>query len=432
MPRPPPSLSLCLVFAFAFATGVGAKAKATGGTAALVPPAAPVPGPSRPRPEWTVTLEQDDVVEGVRLPSGTVLHFEEGDAPAPLRGPDGKPAPFYGPPDPVLKRAVPSVELFAWGLPVAAGEDLFLGSFVSLVLAAEATVEGLPLEAGTIVEFERRRGPGEDLPQAIKVLRGCTLSRAATVQGVQLPGSTAVEFLPDGLLWRARLFDDDDIGGLPVDSSADAEFHPNGHLASFRLSRDTDVDGHSCLGGDDVRLHASGRLAGCSLAAGQSVQGLQPDTDHPTSFFETGLLEAVVLVAPASVDGLTLQAGAMLQFHPNARIRRVQSGYAVDPAHKREKRLITQVVRGIPLEANLGKEDNGAFFRADGSLEKVVTRVDFEYEGIPVAGGFDPIEFWVSGRIKSARLARDFTFKGHTYARGTQIRLRRDGSLASN
>ena len=428
MPTPLRLVPLVLLAAL-LAPARPARAR-TSDAAQSVPPSAPVPADA-PKPEWTVTLEDDTPVEGVELPEGTVLHYQPGDWPPPQRGPDGHLVAFFGPPAPVLVRAVPSADIEAWGLPIAAGEDLFLGSFVSLVLDGEGTVQGLPLEAGTIVEFERTRGPDDDQASAIKVLRGCTLSRAATVQGVQIPGNAALEFRPRGKLWLVRLYDDDDLAGFPVSSSADAEFHRNGRLSRFRLSRDFLIGGHTCEQDEDVDLYPSGHLEGCELAPGELAQGLAPDDDRPTRFFDSGLVQSIALTQAATVDGMALQPGAILDFHPNGRVRRLRSGFAQDPERPREKRFVTQVVRGIPLEPNLGDTDHdGAYFRRDGSLEKVVTRDDFEYEGIPVAGGPDPVEFWVSGRIKSARLARDFAFRGRTYRRGMPIRLRRDGSLA--
>lgn len=409
-------VSLCIASSLLLAP----DARGAGGSAANL---ALQGAPSAPRSSesFTVTLDQESTVEGVRLPKGSVLHFDEGAPNPPLKTPEGRPAPFYGPPTPSLDHVVPSRELAAWGLPIAANEDLFLGTFVSLVLARDASFEGVPLEAGTIVEFERRRGAGEDQPVAIKVMRGYTLGGAATVRGTAFPGSTALEFLPDGTLWRARLFDDEELADLPVSSSADAEFHPNGKIASFRLSRDHELDGHLCLDETEVKLHPTGVLASCFIAPGQSVQGFVADPQKPTAFDESGHVLSLGLGADALVDGLTLPEGALLDFHPNGRIKRIRIGTSPAGALK---------VRGIVLQAIPGREDVGAYFRPGGSLETIITGSDFEYDGVPGLAG--TVEFWISGRLKSARLSRELKLGGRTYPPRTQIRFKRDGSPAGH
>lgn len=379
-------------------------------------PAAQLPA----EPEtFTVTLDRDSVLEGVKLPPGSQLEFEEGSMPTPVRGPDGRPVPFYGPPAPVLHHVVPSREISAWGLPIAAEEQLFLGSFVSLVVARESSLEGFPLEEGTIVEFERRRGPGEDQPAAIKVLRGFTLGRAATVRGVQFPGSTALEFLADGTLWRARLFDDEEILDYPVSASADAEFHPNGKIAAFRPSRDFQIDGYVCLAEKEVRLHPAGALAACFVAEGQSVQGFVADRTRTTTFDTEGHVRSLTLGAAALVDGLQLPAGVFLDFHPNGRIKRIRPGTSAEGS---------LAVRGIPIVPIPGRDDAGASFRPGGSLEAVVTGGDFVHDGVPCLAG--TVEFWLSGRIKGARLSREWTVGSRTYPPRAQVRFKRDGSPA--
>jgi hypothetical protein len=380
---------------------------------------APAPSAASEPASFAVTLDRESLVEGIKLPVGSQLVFDEGPQPAPLKGPEGRPAPFYGPPTPVLHHVVPSREITAWGLPIAAEEQLFLGSFVSLVVARESFLEGFPLEEGTIVEFERRRGAGEDQPAAIKVLRGFTLGRAATVRGVQFPGSTALEFLADGTLWRARLFDDEDILDYPVSSSADAEFHSNGRLAAFRLSRDFQVDGYVCLADTDVRLHPTGALAACYVAEGQSVQGFVADRARATTFDTEGHVRTLTLGAPALVDGLQLPAGALLDFHANGRIKRIR------PGSGSESPLL---VRGIPIVPIPGRDDASATFRPGGSLEAVVTGADFVHDGVPCLAG--TVEFWLSGRIKSARLSREWKAGSRTYPPRAQVRFKRDGSPA--
>jgi len=266
----------------------------------------------------TTVLASDEVVEGVRLPAGTVLHWSDAPSARPERGEGARP--------PQLRKAVPPAALTAWGLPIAAGEELVLGSFVSLVLARDAVVEGLPVEGGTVVEFERRRGPGDDQPAAIKVLRGCTLRRATTVQGVAFPGGTAVDFSPEGQLLRARLLDDDELLGLPVSSAADVEFHPGGRLASLRLTEPAVVGGWRCLPEAEVRVHPTGQLASCVFADGQEVSGMEPGSELPVSFHEGGGVAGLQLAEPTWRDGLMLWRGAVLRFHPNGRLRRVEAG----------------------------------------------------------------------------------------------------------
>jgi hypothetical protein len=409
MPSPRARVALALLAA-ALASGPSRAAPAT----------SLAPSPPAPEPEtFVVTLDREGVVEGIKLPAGSQLVFEAGAQPAPLKGPDGRPAPFYGPAAPVLHHVVPSRELTAWGLPISAEEQLFLGSFVSLVVARESSLEGFPLEEGTIVEFERRRGAGEDQPAAIKVLRGFTLGRAATVRGVQFPGSTALEFLADGTLWRARLFDDEELLDFPVSASADAEFHPSGKLAAFRLSRDFQVDGYVCLAEADVRLHPSGALASCYVAEGQSVQGFVADRTRPATFDADGRVRNLTLGSPALVDGLQLPAGVVIDFHPNGRIKRLRPGASGEGA---------LLVRGIPVVPLPGRDDAGASFRPAGSLEAVVTGADFVHDGVPCLAG--TTEFWLSGRIKSARLSREWQVGSRTYPPRAQVRFKRDGSPA--
>jgi len=56
----------------------------------------------------------------------------------------------------------------------------------------------------------------------------------------------------------------------------------------------------------------------------------------------------------------------------------------------------------------------------------VVTGAAFEYDGLPLAGGTEPVLFAPSGRLRSGRLAREVVVAGRTYPRGTNVRrLRR-------
>ena len=359
----------------------------------------------------TTVLAADEVVEGVRLPAGTVLHWSDMPSARQDRGEGARP---------LLRKAVPPMAISAWGLPIAAGEELVLGSFVSLVLARDAVVEGLPVEGGTVVEFERRRGPGDDQPAAIKVLRGCTLRRATTVQGVAFPGGTAVDFSPEGQLLRARLLDDDELLGLPVSSAADVEFHPGGRLASLRLTEPAAVGGWTCLPDAEVRVHPTGQLASCLFAEGQEVSGMQPAADLPVAFHEGGGVAGLQLAESTWRDGLMLWRGAVLRFHPNGRLRRVEAG----PFDATREGPPT--IRGIPLVESGNKAGDGAWFRPDGSLERVVTGAAFEYDGLPLAGGTEPVLFAPSGRLRSGRLAREVVVAGRPYPRGTNVRrLRR-------
>ena len=79
-------------------------------------------------------------------------------------------------------------------------------------------------------------------------------------------------------------------------------------------------------------------------------------------------------------------------------------------------------LRAIPLVETRGRFGDGAWFRPDGSLEKLVTAVSFDYEGIPVAGGPEPVEFTAAGRLRSGRLARDVVLQGRSWSRGTSLR----------
>jgi hypothetical protein len=372
--------------------------------------------------EWSRTLGRDERVEGVTLPVGSRLVFRPGPSLPALRLPDGRNQSLHGPPAPVLARVVPSRELIAWGLPVASGEDFYPGTFVSLVLAHDATARQLPVEAGSIVEFERRRGAGEDAPEAIKVLRSCTLAKAANVEGVVLPGRTAIEFSPEGDLWRARLFDDDEVEGLPLSSDADIEFEEGGKMVRFRLSEPFDFDGHHCEPGD-VRRFPSGRLQSCTLSSTELVHGMQADPSRPVTFHDSGAPESLVLAKSVFLEGEELVSGTFVRLSAAGRVRRLQAPRSTDGAAP------VQVVRGIPLVPLPGRVEDGAFFRSDGSLEKVVTAVDFEFDGIPIHGGPEPVDFWPSGRLRSARLSRDLPARGHRYPAGTRLKFKRDGSL---
>ena len=374
-------------------------------------------------PEWSRTLVRDERVEGIAIPAGSRLVYRAGVPIPQARAPDARTNGPSGAPAPTLVRIVPSRELVSWGLPIAAGEDLYPGTFVSLVLAREATARQLPLEAGSIVEFERRRGQGDDSPDAIKVLRGCTLARAANVEGVLLPGRTAIEFSPEGELWRARLFDDDEVQGLPLSSDADIEFDESGRMARFRLSAPFELDDHRCEAGD-VRRYPSGRLQSCSLGPATLVHGMQADASRPVTFHESGALESLLLAKPVVLEGEEFVAGSLLRLSPIGRLKRVPAPRSVDGA------AAVQMVKGIPLVALSGRTEDGAFFRSDGSLEKVVTAVDFEFDGIPVDGGPEPIDFWPSGRLRSARLAREHLARGHKFPAGTRLRFKRDGSFS--
>jgi hypothetical protein len=382
---------------------------------ASLPAAAGVAVESSEAPaEWSVELDTPYVVDGILLPAASVVRF----ASTPRH------RERVGPERPGVVKVTPSEPLVLWGMTAAAGEELYLGPFVSLTLAAEATVDGLALEAGSVVEFERRA----DVPVAdvrgVKVVRGGTLARAATVRGVLLPGGTAVEFLPDGGLWRARLLDDDEVNGLPVSADEEMTFHPNGRPASWQPSRDVAVDGRRCSGGGEVRQFPSGRLERCTLVDEVMVGGVVVSDEEPTTFFESGALAEATLGATLLRDDHVLVEGARVAFHPNGRLRRVRSPERPDAASP-ELEAAPQRIRGIPLVPLPDRTDDGAYFRPDGTLERVLTGADFEFDGVPVAGARGPVEFRVSGRLKSARLSRDALVQGRPRQRGEFVRLGR-------
>jgi hypothetical protein len=367
--------------------------------------------------EWAVELELPAVVDGVRFPAGSRLHYA---APADGGG-------SVGPVRPRLVKVVPSESLVLWGLTAAAGEELFLGPFVSLTLGEGVTLDGLPLEGGSVVEFERRpESPPWDA-RGVKVVRGATLARAATVQGVPLPGGAALEFLPDGALWRARLLDDDEVGGLPVSADEEVTFHPGGGLASWQPSAAVVVDGRRCHAGSEVRQYATGRLERCTLVDEVMVGGVVVSDEAPTGFFESGALAEATLGATLLRDDHVLKEGARVSFQPSGRLRRVRSPEPPDAASP-EVAPSPQQVRGIPLVPMAGRTDEGAWFRPDGTLERIVTGADFEFDGLPVAGTRGPVEFWVSGRLRSARLSRETFVRGRLRAPGDLVRFERDAA----
>jgi hypothetical protein len=286
-------------------------------------------------------------------------------------------------------------------------------------------VDGLALEAGSVVEFERRADVATGDPRGVKVVRGGTLARAAAVHGVLLPGGAAVEFLPDGTLWRARLLDDDEVAGLPVSADEEVTFHPNGRPSTWQPSRDVAVDGRRCSEGSEVRQFASGRLERCTLVDEGMVGGAVVSSEEPTTFFDSGSLSEATLGATLLRDDHVLSEGARVSFHPNGRLRRVRSPERPDAASP-ELEASPQRIRGIPLVPVAGQLDDGAFFRPDGTLERVVTGADFVFDGVPVAGARGPVEFRVSGRLKAARLSRDAIVEGRMHLRGELVRLGRE------
>ncbi|MFM2153148.1 MAG: hypothetical protein RL199_1583 [Pseudomonadota bacterium] len=408
---PPPDRVLAFVLAALASAGLprAAGARSRGSTS---PDPAPV--------EWAVELDAPAMVEGVRFPAGSTLHF------AAVRGVESA-----GPVRPRLVRAVPSQSLSLWGLSAAAGEELYLGPFVSLTLERDVTLDGLPLEAGSVVEFERRADASAADVRGVKVVRGATLARAATVQGVALPGGAALEFLPDGALWRLRLLDDDELAGMPVSADEEVSFHPGGRLASWQPSADVVVDGHGCSAGAEVRLFATGRLEHCTPAEETMVGGVVVSAGEPTAFFESGTLAEATLGATLLRDDHVLVEGTRVSFHPNGRLRRVRSP-ELPAAESPEVALSPQQVRGIRLVPVSGRSDDGAWFRADGTLERVVTGADFEFDGFPVSGALGPVEFWASGRLKSARLSREAVVHGRLRQRGDRVRLERDAGRSTS
>ena len=368
--------------------------------------AAPAPA------EWSTRLEGPVLVEGVVLPVGTALRFAA-DASAGREGPE----------PPRLVRAVPPVEVEVAGLPAAAGEELYLGPFVSLTLAREASVQGLPLETGSVVEFERR--PGASGSDEVKVVRGGTLARATLVRGIQLPGGAALEFLPDGTLWRARLVDDEEVAGLPVSADEEVSFHPGGRIASVVLFEDREVDGRHCASAEPLMLFPSGRLERCTLVEETMLQGVTVSDAAPSAFFESGGLAEATLGATLLRDVHVLAEGTRVAFHPGGRLRRVRSALPPDAASP-ELAPEPQLVRGIPLTPFPARDDDGAWFRPDGTLDRVVTRAIFVFDGVPVDGAAGPVEFWPSGRLKSARVSRECVVRGRTYTVGARVRLSRE------
>ena len=144
-------------------------------------------------------------------------------------------------------------------------------------LARDHKVQGLDLDAGTLLQF---RPDGS--------LEGLRLVRTTVISGVPLPADTRVTLDSEGRLDMCFLPAEAEVQGLRLRGGGHnwmTCFHPNGRLRLAWLARDETIDGIPCRrttfptevlrlkGWGGTHFHPSGRLARCTLARDAVIRG---------------------------------------------------------------------------------------------------------------------------------------------------------------
>lgn len=155
----------------------------------------------------------------------------------------------------------------------------------------------------------------------------------------------------------------------------------------IRLGSDTTIAGIRCMptGRASAVIYPNGRLDECPIAVDTVMAGHQFPRGTWIRLSEEGVLKAVWLPEPLTVQGLPCRGtgykGWAVTFHPNGRLSLC---FLDDPA----------VIDGVPCAA-------ATFLREMTGNSGVVLRDD--------------------GRLQSCRLSRDYEYNGVTYRKGKRI-----------
>lgn len=149
---------------------------------------------------------------------------------------------------------------------------------------------------------------------------------AGTLSGQQLVGTRR---FGDGSLIRyqgghltdVRLGKDQKVDGLPCRKDVLVMFDGKQRLSILELAADCDVDGIPCAGGRHVEFQR-GRLSGAILGTDHVLMGRKFPRGTAVSFVE-GHLRSVMLPEHLDIDDIPVQAGGLLEFYENGRIKHV-------------------------------------------------------------------------------------------------------------
>ena len=171
------------------------------------------------------------------------------------------------------------------------------------------------------------------------------------------------------------------VAGIEYLEDGDAEFFPDGSVHDATLARDTAIDGIPCSGGRSVVYYPNGRLLLASLARRAIIDSIDCATGL-VRLYENGVL----------------MNGRLADEH--------RFGPVVVPAGER----VTLDEAGDLLE-------HSTMLTADSTIG-----------GLPCSAAFG-VWLYPTGRVSKAVLTAATVVNGHSYARGTELRLDDDGTV---
>lgn len=326
-------------------------------------------------------------------------------------------------------------------VPAGSPVSVECGKLRSVVLATEATVDGMILPAATDLIFGDSGSLSHVTPPTELVLNGvpCAAHQTAVfmfgafleawpardviIDGVPCMGHEIVRFYEHGPLARCYVSEDVDIHGVPCQEHCRIYLHDNGHVQEATLARDHTFGDIPVEAGETVGLSQNGQPNYFVASEDFVVQGVPCAGGAEVMLYDSGHPLRAQLSAPYVLGGVEVPAGCVVHWDDQERPRLVVAdngiqawGLHLEGPHACYLNDAGDLERALPILSGNGNARQ-AWLREQATVRGLTCAAD------------SPVEFFPDGVVKSLVLALDQTVGGFLCKGNTHVIWSDDGTL---
>lgn len=181
--------------------------------------------------------------------------------------------------------------------------------YFQIVLTKDQTFNKIAFKSGQSLQIYKEQG----------TLQSVITREPLTLNGIEFPMGTRLEFRPTGQLRSAYVIHPTTVGKATYDTDTAFGFDFNGRLEWIDLKQKQTIQRWPCI--LRVRFHPNGRLAGTNVARSLKYQGVVLYTGDEVSLYPNGRLQEVVATKHRVIQGFPCHKNAAIGFYEDGKLK---------------------------------------------------------------------------------------------------------------